>query len=178
MFLRGQTRPCPRWPAELDVSVEVAEIQENWIEPGKMLSWHNISDGFSMISPKFEGISEDQGLTLWFYTFPNLKLFKEWAIGAPEHVAIHTKLLEALKAAAQAREGADQVQPISVLPSYSFHAAHAPHDQIPATRAESRELYRQIADTDWVGVPPGTIKLRMACRSPVKPNKPLGRSQQ
>lgn len=160
MFLRGQIGPCPRWMLELDISKEVAAIEENWIKTGKMLSWHNMSDGFAMIGPKFEGVSEDQGLTLWFYTFPDLELFKEWALGAPEHVALHTKLLEALEAAAQA-EGSEARQPIRVLPSYSFHATDARRDQIPAIRAELRELYRQIEKTDWVGVPPGTIQLTM-----------------
>lgn len=160
MFLRGQIGPCPQWMADLDISKEVAAIEENWIKPGKMLSWHNMSDGFPIIGPKFQGVSEDQGLTLWFYTFPNLELFKEWALGAPEHVALHTKLLEALKAAAAA-EGSEGGQPISVLPSYSFHATDAPRDQIPAIRAELREIYRQIEKTDWVGVPPGTVQLMM-----------------
>ena len=53
----------------------------------------------------------------------------------------------------------DTGQPISVLPSYSFHAIDAPRDQIPAIREELRELYRQIEKTDWVGVPPGTVQL-------------------
>jgi hypothetical protein len=158
MFLRGQIGPCPQWLAELDVSAEVAAIEENWIKAGKMLSWHNISNGFPIIGPKFGGVSEEQGLTLWFYTFPNLELFKEWALGAPEHVALHTKLLEAMKA--QVGVG-DQVQPTQVLPSYSFHATDAPREQIPAIRTELRELYRQIENTDWVGVPAGTIQLMM-----------------
>ena len=161
MFLRGQIGPCPQWLAELDISKEVAAIEQNWIKTGKMLSWHNLSSGFPMIGPKFQGISEDQGLTLWLYTFPNLELFKEWALGAPEHIAIHTKLLKAMQAAAQAEGGADQSQPISVVPSYSFHATDAPREQIPAIRAELREMYRQIEATDWVGVPPGTIQLMM-----------------
>jgi hypothetical protein len=55
----------------------------------------------------------------------------------------------------------DEIQPRSVLPSYSFHATDAPRDQIPAIRAELRDLYRQIENTDWVGVPPGTIQLMM-----------------
>jgi hypothetical protein len=158
MFLRGQIGPCPQWLAELDVSAEVAAIEEKWIKTGKMLSWHNISDGFPIIGPKFEGLSEEQGLTLWFYTFLNLELFKEWAPGAPEHVAIHTKLLEVMKA--QAGVG-DPVQPTKVLPTYSFHATDAPREQIPAIRSELRELYRQIESTGWVGVPAGTIQLMM-----------------
>ena len=161
MFMRGQIGPCPQWLAELDVSKEVAAIKENWIKTGKMLSWQNFSDGFPIIGPKFLGVGEDQGLTLWFYTFPNLELFKEWALGAPEHVALHTKLLEAMKAAAQAAGDGEQAQPISVLPSYSLHATDAPREQIPAIRAELRELYRQIENTDWVGVPPGAIQLMM-----------------
>lgn len=160
MFLRGQIGPCPQWMAELDVRGEVAAIEENWIKPGKMLSWQNFSDGYPIIGPEFQGVSEQQGLTFWFYTFPNLELFKEWALGAPEHVALHTKLMKALKAAA-IDEGTEGGQPVSVVPSYSFHATDAPRDQIPAIRAELRELYRQIEKTDWVGVPPGTIQLMM-----------------
>lgn len=158
MFLRGQIGACPQWLAELDVSTEVAAIQKNWIDTGKMLSWHNISDGFPIIGPKLLGVGEEQGLTLCFYTFPTLELFKEWALGAPEHVALHTKLLQAMKAQAGA---ADQVQPAAVLPSYSFHATDAPREQIPAIRAELREMYLQIEATDWVGVPPGAIQLMM-----------------
>lgn len=153
MFLRGQIGPCPRWMLELDISKEVAAIEENWIKPGKMLSWHNMSDGFPIIGPKFKGVSEDQRLTLWFYTFPNLELFKEWALGAPEHVALHTKLLEALKAAGPA-DGSAGGQPISVLPSYSLHATDAPRDQIPTIRAELRELTdRSRKPIGWVSRP-------------------------
>jgi hypothetical protein len=158
MFLRGQIGPCPQWLAELDVSTEIAAIEENWIKPGKMLSWHNITDGFPIIGPKLFGVGEDDGLTLWFYTFPDLELFKEWALGAPEHVAIHAKVLAAL----QSRVGdGEQVKPEAILPSYSFHATDAPREQIPAMRAELRELYKQIEATDWVGVPSGTIQLMM-----------------
>jgi hypothetical protein len=158
MFLRGQIGPCPQWLAELNVSKEVAAIEQNWIKTGKMLSWHNISDGFPIIGPKLLGVGEDEGLTLWFYTFPTFELFKEWALGAPEHVAIHTKLLEAVKEHVAA---GDQVQPASVLASYSFHATDAARGEIPAIRAELREMYRQIENTDWAGVPPGTIQLMM-----------------
>lgn len=159
MFLRGQIGPCPQWLAELDVADEVAAIEENWIKPGKMLSWHNLTSGFPIIGPKFRGVSEEQGLTLWFYTFPDFTLFKEWALGAPEHIAIHTKLLTAMEAAVHA-EGSG-ARPLSVLPSYSFHATDAPRHQIPAMRAELRELYRQTEATDWVGVPPGTVQPMM-----------------
>lgn len=161
MFLRGQIGPCPQWLAELDVSEEVAAIEKNWIKTGKMLSWHNISDGYAIIGPKFQGISEDQGLTLWFYSFPTFELFKEWALGAPEHVAIHTKLLKAMKAAAQTAQESGQSLPMEVSSGYSFHATDAPRSEIPAIRAELRELYRQIETTDWVGVPPGTVQLMM-----------------
>lgn len=160
MFLRGQISPCPQWLAELDVSAEVAAIEENWIKPGKMLSWHNIGDGLPIIGPKFEGASEDQGLTLWFYTFPTFELFKEWALGAPEHVALHIRLITALREQAAAA-GADDARPISVLPSYSFHATDAPRDQIPRMRAELRDMYKQIEATDWAGVPAGTVQLMM-----------------
>jgi hypothetical protein len=105
-------------------------------------------------------MSEEQGLTLWFYTFPTFELFKEWALGAPEHVAIHTRMLQALQQQAAAA-GAEAVQPAAILPSYSFHATDAPRDQIPAMRAELRELYRQIEASDWAGVPAGTVQLMM-----------------
>lgn len=161
MFMRGQIGPCPQWMAELDVTKEVAAIEENWIKTGKMLSWHNFSSGYRMIGPKFQGVGEDQGLTLWFYTFPDLQLFKEWALGAPEHIALHTKLLDAMKAVAQTAQGAGQPLPPSVLPSYSFHATDASPADIPAIRAELRELYQEIEKADWVGVPPGTIQFMM-----------------
>lgn len=157
MFLRGQIGPCPQWMAELDCAAEVAAIEENWIKPGKMLSWCNIPFGLTMIGPPFEGVTEDRGLTLWFYTFPNLELFKEWALGAPEHIALHTKLMTGLKAA----QGSDTDQPLTVEPSCHFHATDALREQIRAIRAELRELYREIEKTDWVGVPPGSVQLMM-----------------
>ena len=107
MFLRGQIGPCPQWMAEMDVSNEVAAIEEHWIKPGKMLSWHNNSDGFPIIVPKLMGVGEDEGLTLWFYTFPTFGLFKEWALGAPEHVALHIKLLETMRAQVAASAGGE-----------------------------------------------------------------------
>jgi hypothetical protein len=161
VFLRGQIGPCPQWLAELDCAAEFSAIEENWIKPGKMLSFYNIPFGLSLIGPPFEGVTEDQGLTLSFYTFPNLELFKEWALGAPEHVAMHTKLMAGLKAAAQAAQGSGVDQPPTVEPSYHFHATDAPRDQIAAIRAELRELYRQIENTDWVGVAPGAVQLMM-----------------
>jgi hypothetical protein len=145
--------------AEMDTSKEVAAIEENWIKPGKMLSWHNFADGFPIIGPTFLGSGEDQGLTLWFYTFPTFELFKEWALGAPEHVALHTKLMCTMQAAMAA--GSGDAGAISVLPSYSFHATDAPREQIPAMRAELREMYQQIEATDWAGVPPGAVQLMM-----------------
>jgi hypothetical protein len=131
MFMRGQIGPCPQWMAEMDIAEEVAAIEENWIKPGKMLSWQNFSDGFPIIGPKFLGVGEDDGLTLWFYTFPTFELFKVWALGA--------------------RDVAD----------YSFLATDAPRDQIPAMRAELREMYKQIEATDWAGTPPGAVQLMM-----------------
>jgi len=78
---------------------------------------------------------------------------------APEHVALHQKLLAHMKAAAEA--AGDDTSEISVLPSYSFHATDAPRDQIPAMRAELREMYTQIEASDWAGVPAGTVQLMM-----------------
>lgn len=95
-----------------------------------------------------------------FYTFATFALFKEWAFGAPEHVAIHRKLLEAMKART-ADSGGGAVQPISVLPSCSFHATDAPRAQIPALRAELRQIYQQIDASDWAGVPAGSVQLMM-----------------
>jgi hypothetical protein len=74
---------------------------------------------------------------------------------------MHTKLMAGLKAAAQAAEGSGAAQPLTVEPSYHFHATDAPRDQIPAIRAELRELYRQIENTDWVGIGPGSVQLMM-----------------
>ena len=45
------------------------------------------------------GYNSAHNMTLWFYTFPDLARFKESALGAPEHIAIHTKVLNGLKAA-------------------------------------------------------------------------------
>lgn len=160
MFVRGQIGPCPQWLADLDVSEETAAIEENWIKTGKMLSWNNFSDGLPIIGPKLFGAGEDEGLTLAFYTFPTFALFKEWALGAPEHVAIHTRLLEAMRAQVAA-SGGGEVTPLNLLPSYSFHATDAPREQIPAMRAELREMYQQIEATDWAGVPAGVVQLMM-----------------
>ena len=159
MFMRGQIRPCPQWMADLDFSKEFAAIEQNWIKTGKMSSWHMFSDGLPMIGPKFLGVGEDQGLTLWYYTFPTFELFKEWALGAPEHVALHTRLLEEMKAAAQT--AAADGQPISPPQMYAFHATDAPRSEIPALRAQLLQMYQQIEGTDWVGAPPGAIQLMM-----------------
>ena len=121
MFLRGQIGPCPQWLADLDVSKEVAAIQEKWIDTGKMLAWHNVSDGFPIIGPKFLGAGEDQGLTLWFYTFPTFALFKEWALGAPEHVA-DEHLAELLVPCHRRSAGADPGNPRRAAP-------HVPADR-------------------------------------------------
>ena len=117
-------------------SQEVAAIEEKWIKTGKMISWQMLPGGFRIIGPQFLGIGEDEGLSLWFYTFPDLEKFKEWAIGAPEHIALHRKVVEAMKASATAGQ--------SPLPSYSFHATDDPH-----------------ADTDWVNMPPGSVQIMM-----------------
>ena len=49
------------------------------------------------IGPKCQGMGEENDLTLWFYTFPGLARFKEWALGAPEHIALHTKVLTGIR---------------------------------------------------------------------------------
>ena len=38
MFMRGQIGPCPEWMAALDLTKEVAAIEEKWIKTGKMIS--------------------------------------------------------------------------------------------------------------------------------------------
>ena len=68
MFLRGQIGPCPKWMAELDLTAETAAIEEKWIRTGKMLSWYMVPSGFRLIGPKFLGVGEEHGLSLWFYT--------------------------------------------------------------------------------------------------------------
>ena len=153
MFMRGQIGPCPNWMAELDLSKEIAAIRENWIKTGKMLDWQMLPGGFRIIGPQFLGVGEDQRLTLWFYTFPDLKHFKEWALGAPEHIALHTKIVEAMKASMTAGQPA--------LPSYSFHATDDPNADIGQIRAELREMYQQIEKTDWANMPPGSVQVMM-----------------
>ncbi|EFV13827.1 hypothetical protein [Segniliparus rugosus] len=149
MFMRGQMGPCPQWLAELDVADEVAAIEERWIKPGKMLSWNMMPGGLRIIGPKFLGAGDDERLTLWFYTFPTLELFKEWALGAPEHVALHTKIVAAIAAA--------DAPP----PMYNFHATDDPDVDIPAIRAELKAMYQQIERTDWANMPSGSVQLMM-----------------
>ena len=156
MFMRGQIGPCPKWMADLDLTKETEAIQEKWIKTGKMLSWEMLPSGFRIIGPKFLGVGEEQGLTLWFYTFPDLARFKEWALGAPEHVALHTKMIGAMKAAAASAQTDSQP-----LPSYSFHATDDPNVDIHAIRAELKEMYREIEKTDWANMPPGSIEIMM-----------------
>jgi hypothetical protein len=139
MFMRGQIGPCAKWMAELNVKKEEEAIQEKWIKTGKMLSWQMFPFGFRIIGPKFLGVGEDQNLTLWFYTFPDFERFKEWALGAPEHIALHTKLVRAMKVALKAPSEAGQVP----LPYYSFRATDDPNADIRAMRAELREIYRE-----------------------------------
>jgi hypothetical protein len=141
--------------AELDLAKETAAIQEKWIKTGKMLSWFMVPSGFRIIGPKLQGVGEDQGLTLWFYTFPDLARFKEWALGAPEHIALHTKMVNAMKAAAKASAG--KLPP----PSYSFHATDDPKADIGAIRAELKDMYRQIEKMAWANMPPGSIQVMM-----------------
>jgi hypothetical protein len=136
--------------ADLDLTKETAAIEEKWIETGKMLSWYMVPSGFRIIGPKFLGVGEDKGLSLWFYTFPDMERFKEWALGAAEHVALHTKMVNAMKAAGQ---------PPS--PSYSFHATDDPNADIPAIRAELREMYQKIEKMAWANMPPGSIQVMM-----------------
>jgi hypothetical protein len=143
--------------AELDLTEETAAIEEKWIKTGKMLSWYMVPSGFRIIGPKLQGVGEEQGLTLWFYTFPDLERFKEWALGAPEHIALHTKMVDAMKAAVRDSLAAGQ----RPLPSYSFHATDDPTADIPAIRAELRAMYQRIEKMEWANMPPGTIQIMM-----------------
>ena len=149
MFMRGQMGPCPQWLAELDCADEVAAIQRKWLDTGKMLSWNMMPGGFRIIGPPFLGAGDDDRLTLWFYTFPTLELFKEWALGAPEHVALHTKMIQAIKGAG------------TPPAMYSFHATDDPHADIAAIRAELTEMYKQIEASEWVNMPAGSVQLMM-----------------
>lgn len=60
-----------------------------------------------------------------------------------------------------AATGGGEVKPLNLLPSNSFHATDAPREQIPAMRAELRQIYQQIEATDWAAVPSGTVQLIM-----------------
>lgn len=152
MFMRAQIGPCPKWMAETDFSKEIASVEEKWIKTGKMISFQLLPPGgFRMIGPKFMGMGEQEGLTLWSYTFPDFERFREWAIGAPEHIAMHTKLIGAMKASGHQKP----------LPGYSFHATDDPNADIAAIRAELKKMYQQIEKTDWAGVPAGMIQLMM-----------------
>ena len=57
--MRGQMGPCPNWMAKLDLTKEVAAIEENWIKTGKMLQWNMLPSGFRIIGPKFQRVGED-----------------------------------------------------------------------------------------------------------------------
>jgi hypothetical protein len=153
MFLRGQLGPCPKWMAELDVKKEAAAIEEKWIKTGKMLSWNMFSTGFRVVGPKLQGAGEEHGLTLWLYTFPDMARFKEWALGAPEHIALHTKVVNGMKATAKSNQ--------PPLPSYAFHATDDPNADIQAIHAELREMYQRIEKMEWANMPPGSIQLMM-----------------
>lgn len=150
MFLRGQLGPCEKWMAELDVENEIAAIERNWIKTGKMLSWNMLGSGLRVVGPKFMGTGEAENLCLQLYTFPDLARFKEWALGAPEHIALHTKVVNGLKAAGR-----------PPMPSYAFHATDDASADIAAIRTELRQMYQEIEKMPWAGVPPGTVQLMM-----------------
>ena len=95
-------------------------------------------------------MGEENDLTLWFYTFPELARFKEWALAAPEHIALHTKVLTGIKPAGQPPP-----------PAVSFHATYDPTADTRAIRAELREMYQRIEKMPWAGVPPGSIQIMM-----------------
>jgi hypothetical protein len=145
-------RLCPKWMAELDMTAETAAIEEKWIQTGKMLSWYMGPVRVSYHGPRLQGVGEDQGLTLWFYTFPDLERFKEWASGAPEHIALHTKMVNAMKAAVR-----DSLAAAELL----VPCDGDPTADIPAIRAELREMYQRIEKMDWANMPPGSIQVMM-----------------
>jgi hypothetical protein len=78
-------------------------------------------------------------------------------LGAPGHIALHTKMVTAMKAAAMTSAKAGQAP----LPSYSFHATDDADADIPALRAELREMYQRIEKMDWGNMPPGSIQVMM-----------------
>ncbi|MBT8340500.1 MAG: hypothetical protein HKP58_01870 [Desulfatitalea sp.] len=78
----------------------------------------------------------------------------EWALGAPEHLAAHERLLFAMKNAAKAGLPPG---PGPGQPGYHFHATDEPNADIPAIRAELKEIYQKIETSDWVHAPAGSI---------------------
>ena len=105
---------APQWPMTASTRLDAA------------------SDDDEALSALRSVYNSAHNMTLWFYTFPDLARFKESALGAPEHIAIHTKVLNGLKAG--------QLP----LPAYNFHATNDAHADIQAIRAELREMYRTI----------------------------------
>ncbi|MBT8342282.1 MAG: hypothetical protein HKP58_18285 [Desulfatitalea sp.] len=154
MFLRGQIGPCPQWMSELDMSKEIAAIEKNWLNTGKMLSFNMFSKGLRMIGPSFRGMNEQQRFTFWYYTFPDVERFMEWALGAPEHMAAHEKFIFAVQEAAKAGLPPG---PGPGQPGYHFHATDDPDADIPAIRGELKEMYKKIEKSDWAHVPEGSI---------------------
>jgi hypothetical protein len=75
------------------------------------------------------------------------------AFDAPEHIALHTKIVNAMKSSATAGEPA--------FPSYAFHATNDPNADIRAIRAELKKVYQQIEKADWVNMPPGSVQIMM-----------------
>ncbi|MBT8342536.1 MAG: hypothetical protein HKP58_06030 [Desulfatitalea sp.] len=140
--------------AEMDWTKEIQAIEENWIKTGKMISYNLWGRGLHMIGPKFLGMSEEQRPNFMYYAFPDLERFKEWALGAPEHTAMHAKLMIAMKDAAKAGLPPG---PGPGQPGYHFHATDDPNADIPAIRAELKEMYAKIEKSDWVHAPPGSI---------------------
>ncbi|SIT46451.1 conserved hypothetical protein [Paraburkholderia ribeironis] len=78
-------------------------------------------------------------------------------MGAPAHVALHTKMVSAMKAAVMASAKAGPPPP----PSYSFHATDDPDADIPAIRAELRVMYQEIEKMAWANMPLGSIQVMM-----------------
>lgn len=144
MFVRGRIGPLPGYLRDLDLSEERAAIEERWIKPGKMLAW-NLLDGseFRILGPPFQGAGVEQDLRLGFCAFPTLELFLEWLDRAPEHVAIHNKLLEARKASGRA-----------AIPDYSFIATGDRNADVADMRSKLRGAYQRLDGQDW-GMPSG-----------------------
>ncbi len=155
MFIRGAIGANRDWATSIDMVEERAAIEENWIKTGKMLWWHQFSEGLRVIGPPFQGKTESDGLLLEMYAFPTQELFMEWAM-SPEHASAHTKLLHAGRAAMA--EGRMSFPPVQ----YNFHATDDRTTDIQQLRGELGDLYDRMEQTEWAQPPaPGMFRRGM-----------------